>query len=386
MTARALVRRGHQVTVIHDIDAYQWLSGKQLPPQPVMQEGVEVIGLRSRLGVVSSLLTHQFGTPIVHGRAIDRLIHERQTDVVVFNNISLVGGPGLLSVGGDALRMYIAHEHWLVCPTHVLWRFNREPCDERKCLRCVVSYRRPPQMWRFTSALERSLSNVDVFLARSEFSRQKHAEFGFRPSMEVLPLFLPDSPSRPSAVSARPHDRPYFLFVGRLTKIKGLDAILPAFAAYPDADLLVVGDGEELDALKGLAANLPNVRFAGAVSNDDLSRFYEHAIAALVPSAGYETFGIVLIEAFRNRTPVIARRIGPFPEIIDQANGGLLFANNEELINAMRRLQRDASFRESLASNAVAASHERWSEEAVIGRFLDIARENLAKKIEGSPR
>jgi len=385
-TARALVKRGHQVTVIHDVDAYQWLSGKSLPPQPAIQDGVEVIGLRSRLGVVSSLLTHQFGRPVIHGRAIDRSIRSRRVDVVVFNNVSLLGGPGLLSVGGNALRMYVAHEHWLVCPTHVLWRFNREPCDERKCVRCVVSYRRPPQLWRITSALERSVSNVDVFLARSEFSRQKHAEFGFRPPMEVLPLFLPDEPPRPPVVSARPHHRPYFLFVGRLTKIKGLDAVLPAFAEYPDADLLIVGDGEELGALKALAANLPNVRFAGAVSNDELSRFYEHAIAVLVPSAGYETFGIVLIEAFRNRTPVIARRIGPFPEIVEQALGGLLFANNDELLAAMKRLQQDASLRESLASNAVAASHERWSEEVVIGRFLEIARRNLAKKQGGSGR
>jgi glycosyltransferase involved in cell wall biosynthesis len=282
--------------------------------------------------------------------------------------------------------MYVAHEHWLVCPTHVLWRFNREPCDRRMCVRCVASYRRPPQLWRFTSALERSLSNVDVFLARSEFSRRKHAEFGFRPPMEVLPLFLPEQPPQSPAVSARPHDRPYFLFVGRLTKIKGLDAILPAFAAYPDADLLVVGDGEELDALKALSADLPNVRFAGAVSNDDVRRFYEHAIATLVPSVGYETFGIVLIESFRNRTPVIARRIGPFPEIVEQAKGGVLFANNEDLLAAMKRLQQDPSFRESLAANALAASHAHWSEEVVIGRFLEMARENLAKKRQGSGR
>ena len=385
-TARALVKRGHRVTVIHDVDAYHWLAGKRLPPQPMMQDGVEVIGLRSRLGVVSSLLTHQFGRPVMHRRAIDRLIHERRTDVVVFNNVSLVGGPGLLSVGGDALRMYVAHEHWLVCPTHVLWRFNREPCDERKCLRCVVSYRRPPQMWRFTSLLERSLSNVDVFVARSEFSRQKHAEFGFRPPMEVLPLFLPDQPPRSPAVSARPHVRPYFLFVGRLTRIKGLDSILPAFANYPDADLVVVGDGEELGALKTLSANLPNVRFEGHVSNQDIGRYYEHAIAAIVPSVGFETFGIVLIEAFRNRTPVIARRIGPFPEIVEQANGGLLFADNQQLVAAMKRLQQDASFRESLASNAVAASHERWSEDVVIGRFLEMVRGNLENKREGSKR
>jgi hypothetical protein len=93
-------------------------------------------------------LTHQLGYPIVHGRAIERLMQDRGFDVVVFNNVSLVGGPGILSYGAGATTVYVAHEHWLVCPTHVLWRFNREPCDARMCGRCVLAYRRPPQLWR----------------------------------------------------------------------------------------------------------------------------------------------------------------------------------------------------------------------------------------------
>ena len=173
-TARALVRRGHAVTVLHDVDAYQWLAGRQLPDQPVDQDGVEVIGLRSRLGVLSSVLTHQFGRPVVHGRTIARLIRDRQFDVVIFNNVSLVGGPGLLAFGADALRVYMAQEHWLVCPMHVLWRYDREVCPKKECLRCQIRGKRPPQWWRYTGLLERSLRHVDLFLAGSEFTRARH--------------------------------------------------------------------------------------------------------------------------------------------------------------------------------------------------------------------
>ena len=381
-TARALVARGHRVTVVHDVDAYQWLAGKTLPAQPIDQDGVEVIGLRSRLGVVSPLLTHQLGRPVVHGASIRSLVDERRFDVVVFNNISLVGGPGLLDVGGDALKVYVAHEHWLVCPTHVLWRFNREPCDERACVKCVLSYRRPPQLWRFTGALGRRLSQVDLFIARSEFSRNKHREFGFPQPMEVLPYFLPgrlpDSPEPPPA--ERPHDRPYFLSVGRLTRIKGLGSLIPVFARYPDADLLVIGDGEELAPLQALASGVPNVRFLGRVANENLGRYYRHAIAAIMPSLGYETFGIVLIEAFRFGTPAIARRIGPFPEIVDEARGGLLFSNEIELIASMTRLQQDPALRESLAANAFRACRQHWSEDVVITRFLELIERARAAK------
>jgi glycosyltransferase involved in cell wall biosynthesis len=381
-TARALVRRGHQVTVMHDVDAYQWLAARRLPDQPVDQDGVEVIGLRSRLGVLSPLLTHQFGRPVVHGGAIDAAIRSRGIDVIVLGNVSLVGGPGLLSAGGSVTRIYVAHEHWLVCPTHVLWKFNREPCDSRDCTRCVLTYRRPPQIWRYTGALERRLDDVDLFIARSEFSRAKHQAFGFQKPMRVLPYFLAgDIPETPEAVSSRrPHERPYFLCVGRLARIKGLDSVIRAFRRYPDADLLIVGDGEEMPALRAQAAGAANVHFAGRVPNEALRAYYEHAIAAIMPSLGYETFGIVLIEAFRYGTPVIARRIGPFPEIVDVAGGGLLFETDDELLDAMRTLQEGPARRAAFAGSAYRACRERWSEDVVIGRFLGLVDEARAAR------
>jgi len=387
-TARALVARGHQVTVVHDTDAYEWLAGVRLPSPPAMQDGVEVVSLRSRLGILSPLLTHQTGHPVVHGRAIAALLRARRPDVVVFNNVSLVGGPGLLGFGEDSLKVYVAHEHWLVCPTHVLWRFNREPCDERACTRCVLSYRRPPQLWRYTGALERRLTEVDLFIARSEFSRQKHREFGFRHPMQVLPYFLPgrlaDTPPRGSTSS--PHPRPYFLFVGRLTPIKGLDSVIAVMARYPDADLVIIGDGEAGPALRTQAEGIPNIRFLGRLPNEDLGRYYEHAIGAIVPSQGYETFGIVLIEAFRHGTPVIARRIGPFPEIVDQSGGGILFSTGDGLLDAMGRLHREPGLRDVLAHRGYQACVQRWSEAVVISRFLDLVTDARTHRLAGARR
>jgi hypothetical protein len=52
-TARALVKRGHEVTVVHDVDAYEWLSGRHLTAA-AHDDGVEVVPLRSKLGVISS--------------------------------------------------------------------------------------------------------------------------------------------------------------------------------------------------------------------------------------------------------------------------------------------------------------------------------------------
>ncbi len=378
--ARGLVRAGHQVTVIHDVDAYNALHrGPEPGPQPE-PEGLEVIGLRSGLGTVSSLLTQQLGRPVLNGGRIARLLDERKFDVINFHNISLVGGPGILKYG-RALKLYMAHEHWLVCPSHVLWRHNRELCTGRECLKCELTYRRPPQLWRRTGYLERELHHVDAFIAMSEFSRQKHREFGFPREMEVLPYFLPDpEPAGARVGGASPHARPYFLFVGRLEKIKGLDDVIPVFRDYPGADLVIAGDGEYGATLRALGEGMPNVRFLGRVPLEELRRYYEHAIGLIVPSVCFETFGIILIEAFRQGTPVIARRIGPFPEIVETSGGGELFGTRDELAGAMRRLQQDPERRARLAAAGYEAFVSRWSERAVVPQYLDIVARAAERK------
>ena len=321
--ARGLVRAGHQVTVIHDVDAFAALHRGPLPDQPDPTPGLDLIGLRSGFGTLSPLLTQQLGRPVLTGPRIRRILDQGRFDVINFHNVSLVGGPGLFKYG-SAVKLYMAHEHWLVCPTHVLWRFGREPCPERACLRCQLSYGRPPQWWRSLGTLERALDQVDTFIAMSEFSRRKHAEFGFPRPMEVLPYFLPDEgePVSAAAEDATVHPRPYFLFVGRLERIKGLQDVIPLFRDYPDADLLVAGDGDYAPDLRQQAEGMPQVRFLGRVDPALLSRYYRNAVALIVPSVCYETFGIILIEAFRQGVPVVARRFGPFPEIVARAGGG----------------------------------------------------------------
>jgi glycosyltransferase involved in cell wall biosynthesis len=372
--SRALVRRGHQVTVIHDVDAYNLLHEGAEPvplPEPA---GLEVRRLRSRLRSFSPLLTQQTGRPVVQGGAIRRILAEQEFDVIQYNNISLVGGPGVLAAG-SAIKLYEAHEHWLVCPSHVLWRHGRELCTGRECVRCTLRHGRPPQLWRYTGFLERQLKHVDAFIAKSAFSRDKHHEFGFPRPMEVIPYFLDDPvPHTQPRVTPPPQERPFFLFVGRLEKIKGLDDVIPLFRDYPDADLLIAGDGEYADSLRAMAAENPRVKFLGRVPLEELQRYYEHALALIVPSVCFETFGIILIEAFKNGTPVIARRIGPFPEIVERAGGGLLFNDGAELLAAMQKLQVSVADRIQLGRAGYEAYLQNWSESAVVPQYLELIR------------
>jgi glycosyltransferase involved in cell wall biosynthesis len=191
--AHALARRGHAVDFIHDADAYRLLSGSADPEPLAEPRDVTVHTLRSAAPALSCLATQQLGRPLVHGGRIRRIL-SLGFDVIHFHNVSLVGGPSVLSYGAG-VKLYTAHEHWLVCPMHTLWRHDRELCTGRECLRCGFAYKRPPQLWRASDRLARQARHVDAFIALSRFSADKHAEFGFTEPMTVMQSFLPDLPA-----------------------------------------------------------------------------------------------------------------------------------------------------------------------------------------------
>lgn len=377
--ARELVRRGHQVTVVHNVDAYNALHRGVEPRAPVSDDGVEIVALRSGYGALAPIITHQLGKPLVNQRRIREVLARGNFNVVTYHNISLVGGPEILSYG-SALKLYVAHDHWLVCPMHVLWRDNRERCTGKRCLRCTLLHHRPPQLYRWSGMLERNLEHVDTFIAASEFSRDKHREFGFPREMEVVPNFLSDPDSQQAQTAERPHPRPYFLFAGRLEKIKGAQDVIAAFRDYTDADLLIAGAGSYRADLEALSNSAASVKFLDHLNEQELRRYYRGAVAVIVPSLCFEAFSLVPIEAFRESTPVIVRRLGPLPELIEQSHGGELFSDQAELLAAMRRIQNDPEHRSRLGLAGYRAYLERWSASVVVPGFLAIVRKAAERR------
>ena len=376
--ARALVRAGHHVTVVCDDDAYRTLSGNHDPIPPEHDDGVVVHRFASRLGAIAVGLTQQTGRPLVHGAALRRLLDDGRFDVIHFHNLSLVGGPAALAYG-RGVKLYTAHEHWLVCPTHVLWRHRTEPCPARQCTRCQLSYGRPPQLWRHTGLLEQRLDHVDAFIALSRFSRDKHREFGFPRDMEVLSGFMRD-PGPPQEGAARSAERPYFLYVGRLESIKGLEDVVDAFATFDAADLVIAGEGTERLGLVARAAGNPRVRFVGFRTGAELSQLYTNAQAVIASSRGFETFGLSVIEAFSRGVPVLARRMGSYLELVENTGAGETFIDVADLQAAMHRMLADPARRRAMSASAYAHFRASFSEDVVVPRYLALVDRFLARR------
>jgi len=383
--AHVLAGMGHRVDVIHDVDAYQILSSGDQPEPLEEPEGIKVYGLKSRVPLLSCLATQQLGIPLVHGRTIRKILNKGQYDVIHYHNISLVGGPGILAYGDNAVKLYTAHEHWLVCPTHILWRYDREVCKERHCLRCQLSYRRPPQLWRYFGWLERNSRFVDAFCSPSQFSIEKHKEFGFETEMRVLPSFLPDGntndrDSTQTLISTAPHHRPFYVYVGRLELIKGIQDIIPHFLHNAPADLLIAGSGNCETELRQMAGDSEHIHFLGWRNTEQLKQLYRHALAAILPSACYEVFPLVVLEAFSESTPIITRAIGPYPEIVRSTNAGIVFESDAELKQALTQLAGDTQLRNTMGEAGLTAYKERWSETPAMVEYLSVISEIAEKR------
>ena len=348
-----LAARGHQVEVIFCKDAYRFLARREPPPITDSHPNITLHGLESSFGALSPLASQQTGRLLFKQGTVEQILN-RGFDVIHFHNISLMGGPEVLTYG-EGIKLYTTHEYWLVCPMHVLYRYNRELCDKPDCLTCTLSYGRPPQWWRYTNLLHRSR--------------------GFDFPMMHLPNFSPHPMASANLTPIQADGAPYFLFVGRLEKLKGLQTVIPVFRKYPKARLLIAGHGSYESELRGLAGDADNIQFLGHIDHGRLESLYRGAVSVIIPSLTYEMFGLVAVEAFANHTPVVARDIGGLTELVQESGGGLLFQDDGSLLEAMELLTANNDLRQTLGGNGHEAYQREWTPDAHLKRYLGLIDE-----------
>jgi len=385
--AHALGEAGHHVDVIHDLDAYKLLH----PADPELtfsdHPNVTVHALKSKAGPLSPLVTQQTGHPAFKSHAIREVLNSKPYDVIHFHNMSLLGLETLKlePAAGQAVKLYTAHEHWLICPTHVLWKFNREACVTPNCLACTLHAKRPPQLWRNTGLIPDAARHVDAFLSPSRFTASMHQERGFPEPVRHLPYFIDSVDSDWQTPAPRPQEAPYFLFVGRLEVIKGVQTLIDLWDRVPGYDLLIAGSGTHASKLRAKAAGNPRIKFLGPQSQRDPGALYHHAVASLVSSITYETFGMILIESFARKTPVVVRDLGALPEVVTDSGGGIIYRTDDELLAALHALGGQPQLRNQLGEKGYCAFSRYWSRDAHLSLYFDLLGEIATHKFGQVP-
>ena len=175
-----------------------------------------------------------------------------------------------------------------------------------------------------------------------------------------------------------PDDAQVALFVGRLTRQKGVDVLLRALSALaadlPRLHVLIAGDGPDRATLQQLATRLnvaDRVRFLGR--RDDVPRLMATADAAVLPSR-WEGLSLVLLEAMAARLPVVAAAVEGHSEVIEDGATGLLVPPEEPaaLGGALRRAVTDAPLGARLGAAARRMVEDGYTSAGMSARYATL--------------
>lgn len=192
---------------------------------------------------------------------------------------------------------------------------------------------------------------------------------------------------------------PYVLFVGRITRQKGIVHLARAIrhldpgvgvvlcAGQPDTPEI----GREMaSAVAAAQAERPNVVWIPEmVSRTDVRQLYSHALVFCCPSV-YEPFGIINLEAAACETPVVASAVGGIPEVVVDGETGLLVpvelsaedpmrpvdaeSFERDLAAGINRLMADPALRDSMGRAARRRAVESFGWAAIARQTVDLYR------------
>ena len=265
-------------------------------------------------------------------KKIMHVIDEFKPDIVHMNNINFQLTPSIIygiKKKGISLVQTV-HDYQMICPNHLLYNFDKNiPCE--KCVkgshmhciknRCIHGSLVKSIIGvieaKFYSLLK-TYKKVDLFVCPSNFLENKllSAKGYYEGKTKTIHNFIN---KEKFSNNGRKEDS-YIIFVGRLSKEKGIENIAGAAKLIPEYDFVVAGSGPDEDMLK----DIPNVRLAGFLTGDKLTELMGNAKVLLLPSVCYENCPLSILEAHSLGVPVVTMNSGGMAELVKDGVTGTL--------------------------------------------------------------
>jgi glycosyltransferase involved in cell wall biosynthesis len=285
---------------------------------------------------------------------IKRIVKQEKIDIVhVHNTLNLVSP----SVYYAALKCKVPvvqtiHNFRMLCPGATFYR-DGHICED--CLKYGLSCSIKHDCYR-NSKLQTLACVISVkihrllgiykkinYICLTEFTKEKIQSVAAKERIYIKPNFVYDFGGE-----TKPED--YYVFVGRLEEIKGIDVLIDAFKQMPNKKIKVVGTGILDEKIRNRVRyeQLNNIELVGFKTRTEVNQIVKGAKALIMCSQWYETFGMVIVEAYSNGVPVIVGNIGNIKDLVIEGETGELFQYNssEALVEAVERFEKkyDSSY------------------------------------------
>jgi glycosyltransferase involved in cell wall biosynthesis len=294
-----------------------------------------------------------------------RKVHEFKPDIIHVHNLHFAGSPSVLYAARKAKVPVVMtlHNYRLLCPSATLFFKGKLFTSSVNRIFALEAIKKgvyqDSKMITFWLALSGALHHLAgtwripekyVVLGDNEkdiFQHSKLKQLADR--MLVKPNFCyPYEQGKESKED-------YYLYVGRLSAEKGINILLEAFKNM-NVRLKIAGSGPMEAEVSAAATIYPNIDFLGLNGPDEIRKIIAGAKALIFTSVWFETFGMVIIEAFSCGVPVIASAIGEAQYLVKDGVDGLLFRSGDsaDLINKIRYFETlDKDSQSKLGQNAL---------------------------------
>ncbi|MGC9157428.1 MAG: glycosyltransferase family 4 protein [Terracidiphilus sp.] len=218
--------------------------------------------------------------------------------------------------------------------------------------------------------LAHTWDGVDLFIAVSGFAR----EILIRGGLPAEKIAVKPNFTRAESFAAEKTRENAVLFVGRLSPEKGIRTLLAAWeTGLMPLRLKIVGDGPLREEVERRAASGRGIEYLGRQPHEAVFRAMAKARILVFPSACFETFGLTIVEAFAQGTPVLASDHGTARELVEEGATGFRFPPGDAaaLAAAVQRFPGGEDY-ERMSARCREVFLSRFTAEANYARMMEI--------------
>ncbi|UJR53044.1 glycosyltransferase family 4 protein [Dickeya zeae] len=350
---------------------------------------VDNVDYHQRSGVVGAIKT---AVNFIHNsqacKKLRALLHQEKPDIVHFHNIYHQLTPSLISVARECgcKTVLTAHDYKMICPSYTMLR-DGNVCDacvtgsvfnafKYRCQQGSASKSLLLSLEAGWQAIVRHYQQLDAIISPSEFLRGQLLRKLPHSRIDVIVNGINDD-----LPLEADEDDGYFLFIGRLSREKGVATLARAHQQMKNnMPLKIVGNGPLYDEL---VAQFPDAEFLGyKQQGEELNRLIKRARAVVVPSEYYENCSMSVLESMAFAKPVVGGRIGGIPEQIRDKVDGILFepGNVQALAEILDYLALNPQQAKDMGRNARQRLSEKYSLNKHTAALLALYQEIISKK------
>lgn len=336
---------------------------------------------------------HEFHNREAYKKLI-RLIKDTKPDLIY----SLIPGQLTPDIYKAAHKMNIPvilriSDFRLICGKYSMIRNGRicEDClggEYKNCAknRCVKGSRLLSILRSISLSYHRrhkSYRYVDAIITPPSFTKELLVRDGYFPASKIY--------VNPTFVNAnqveKPADDKYLLCLGRFAPEKGYQYAIEAMKYLKDYDirLAITGDSTDLDdsSMKVIEENqlYDRIDFLGFIGGDVLENTIKKSFVICAPAVWYENMPNTVLEAYSYGKPVIASRVGCFPEIVDDGRTGYLFnmADSSDLASKVKLLLENPGQYDRMCNQAFKKCIDDFSPQKHWERFVSVLERTQCK-------